>query len=138
MSGYEKGKLEQSTIDNLLAEVLAGKSKSEVARKYNLDRSTIYHYLAKKTTGKIAKKALSPEIKNAIKEEVKDKTKTCYSIAKKYGVKLSTVMYYYYCGLRGKIKVKTYKDFLAEENKKRKEKGLYLFKPVIWNKRTKE
>ena len=135
MSGFEKNKKSKEEIAEILNEVKMGKSKSEVARKYNLDRSSLYYYMENGGL-KNKRKKMSVETINAIKEEVKDKTKTRQSIADKYGIKLSIVQYYSNRGIRrGKNKRKDYADFLAEENEKRKEKGFYLFKPVVWQKR---
>ena len=136
MSGFEKNKKSKEEIAEILNEVKMGKSKSEVARKYNLDRSSIYYYLENNGL-KNKRLKITVETITAIKEEVKDKTKTRQSIADKYGIKLSIVQYYSNRGIR-RSKFKTYKDYLVEENKKRKEKGLYLFKPIIMSERRKK
>ncbi len=136
MSGFEKNKKSKEEIAEILNEVENGISKSEVARKYNLDRSSIYYYLENNGL-KNKRLKITVETITAIKEEVKDKTKTRQSIADKYGIKLSIVQYYSNRGIR-RSKFKTYKDYLVEENKKRKEKGLYLFKPIIMSERRKK
>lgn len=127
MSGFEKGKLSQEQIDEIIQDIHSGKSKTEVAEKFAIDRSTIYHYLNNQTTKRTT---IIPEIRKKIIEDLKDKTKTCQSIAEKHGVKLSTVLYYSARGVRrnDKKKVKNYADYLKEENEKRKARGLYQFK----------
>jgi len=115
MSGSTKNKLSQEDVQKILSEVKAGVSKNVVARKYGVDHSLIYYYLKRKqkTETKFWPEIREIETKEIKKKEIKEKEiKEKKKKREKFVKKTSS----------------SYKELLAIENKKRKAKGLYLFK----------
>jgi len=119
MSGATKNRLSQEDVQNILAEVKAGATKTVVAKKYGIDHSLIYHYL-KKAGILIERKKSAWASKEDYDREYRKKNKKKllkYSYEYRNTKKFSK-----------KIKGKSYKELLMIENEKRKAKGLYLFK----------
>lgn len=100
-----RGRPRSKVDDNILLEIKnlynEKKSISSIAQKYSIDRATVYYYLGKtkKTPAKF-----NIFIKKPLERKLQTKEKKQIK------------------------KVKMYKDYLAEENAKRKAKGFYLFK----------
>jgi len=119
MSGATKNRLSHEDVQNILAEVKAGATKTVVAKKYGIDHSLIYHYL-KKAGILIERKKSAWASKEDYDREYRKKNKKKllkYSYEYRNTKKFSK-----------KIKGKSYKELLMIENEKRKAKGLYLFK----------
>lgn len=62
MSGTEKNKLNQEDVSKIITDLKNGVSKNSLAKKYNIDRTTIYYYI-KKGGIKIQNQKLKPTIK---------------------------------------------------------------------------
>ena len=118
MSGATKNRLSHEDVQNILAEVKAGATKTVVAKKYGIDHSLIYHYL-KKAGILIERKKSAWKNKAEYNKDYHQKNKE----------KLNKYSYEYRNTKKSaKLKGKSYKELLAIENEKRKAKGLYLFK----------
>ena len=133
MSGHEKNKIPADTIKSIIAEVKAGARKTDVARKYGIHPSTIYHYLSFLPSNKPQRQKLTIEQRENLKKDIL-KNEPLESLAKKYGVAISSVHYYKHYGSlsNAKPKAKMYSDLLKIENAKRKAKGHYQFKTMIF------
>src|SRR3990167_574325 len=133
MSGHEKNKIPADTIKSIIAEVKAGARKTDVARKYGIHPSTIYHYFSFLPSNKPQRQKLTIEQRENLKKDIL-KNEPLESLAKKYGVAISSVHYYKHYGSlsNAKPKAKMYSDLLKIENAKRKAKGHYQFKTMIF------
>ena len=133
MSGHEKNKIPADIIKIIIAEVKTGARKTDIARKYGIHPSTIYHYFSFLPSNKPQRQKLSIEQRDNLKKDIL-KNEPLESLAKKYGVAISAVYYYKHYGSlsNAKPKAKMYSDLLKIENAKRAKQGLYIFKQASW------
>lgn len=128
MSWEDAGKLSPEDIANIIAEVRGGAKRIDIARKYGINHSTIFYYCGsgeeKPRNGSFDIKEYNFKNKEKIKEYQKNYRQGKITTGKqkrKQGRRLNAG--------------KSYKDYLEEENEKRKKMGMFLFKPVklVWS-----
>ena len=116
MSWNDRGKLSAEDIANIIAEVQGGAIRIDVARKYGVHHSTIYHYCGsgeeKPRDGSFDRKEYNLINKEKIQEYQKDYRQGKIIIK----------------GKPKKTTGKSYKELLEIENEKRKKAGLWLYK----------
>ena len=127
MSWKDRGKLSPEDIANIIAEVRGGAKRIDVARKYGINHSTIFHYCGsgeeKPRNNSFDRKEYNLKNKEKIKEYQKNYRQGKITIKRKQKGKQG----------RRLIPGKSYKELLEIENEKRKKNGLYQFKkPSPW------
>ena len=110
-------KLNQELIDTILNELKNGEiSIYYAAKKYNINHTTILWHIKKRKEFDHDYVVKKLENRNYIIKKPREP-----KIIKKLGTRKQKII---------KPQAKNYKDYLKEENEKRKQKGWYIFKEV--------